>query len=200
MKGFPDEAGASNFGDLFMRSPLALLPLAACFVFATVDNADARAGKGFRGLFGSSTSSAKSSPSGSATSSPSPNRGAPYGSQAASAYRDRDQRFPIYGSVGYRPQSANQSSEYRSEPSSPQPAPARAVKAPAPAPAPVAAALVPSTPPVAAAKAPASENRPVVERKNYRDPNPADVCPPPAYVFDNLNGCRAKGAQVSNLR
>jgi len=172
-----------------MRSRFMLLPLAACLVFAAVDEADARAGKGFKSLFGGSSSSGKASPSSSATNSPSPNRGGENGSRAASS-------FPVYGMVGgYRAHSAYQSKDSRSEPSSPAAAAAPIVAAPAP----VVAGLTPAAPP-AAAKPPAAEARPRAATKNYRDPNSADVCPPPAYVFDELNGCRPKGTRVSNLR
>lgn len=175
-----------------MRSRFILLPLAACLVFATVDTADARAGKGFRSLFGSSGSSDKAGPSTSTTSRQSSTRGAESRSQAASS-RGGVPGFPVYGTVGYRPPSQYDRNYYRTEPSSP------AAAATAAAPARVVAAPSPAAPP-ATAKPAAAEPRPQVETKKYRDPNSSDVCPPPAYVFDALNGCRAKGTQVSNLR
>jgi hypothetical protein len=177
-----------------MRSRFILLPLAACLVFATVDNADARAGKGVRSLFGSSGSSDKAGPSSSTTSSQKSNRGAESRSQAAPSSRGGNQRFPVYGTVGYRPPTQYDRNYYRTEPSSP----AAAATAAAPAPAAVVAAPAPAAPP-ATAKPAAAETPPRVETK-YRDPNSSDVCPPPAYVFDALNGCRAKGKQVSTLR
>jgi hypothetical protein len=178
-----------------MRSRFALLPLAACFVFASVDNADARGGKGFRSLLGSSSSSDKAASSPSATSSRNPDRGGENGSQAASSNRGGDQRFAVYGTVGYRPPAQYDRNYYRTEPSST----AAAATVAAPASAAVVAALAPAASP-AAAKPSAAETRPRVDTKKYRDPNSSDVCPPPAYVFDDMNGCRPKGSQVSNLR
>jgi hypothetical protein len=177
-----------------MRSRFILLPLAACFVYATVDNAEARGGRGFRSLSGSSSNSSdKGGSSPSATTSQNPNRGGENGSRAASSYRGGGQRFPVYGTVGYRPPSQVDRNYYRTEPS-----PSAATVA-APAAAAVVAALAPAASP-AAAKPPAEETRPRIETKKYRDPNSSDVCPPPAYVFDDLNGCRPRAVQVSTLR
>ena len=187
-----------------MRSRFILLTLAACFVFASVENADARGGKGFRSLFRGSSSSAKA-PSTSAASNQYGTRGGENASQAAASYRGAaDQRPQVHGIVNYLPPSGNQSDYYNTGPFKPAsaapsapaaiaaaPAPTASVAAPVPAP--VVAAPAPAVPAVAAK--PAATEIPVrVASKKYRDPNSSDACPPP-FVFDDLNGCRAKGAR-----
>lgn len=190
-----------------MRSHFILLPLAAFVVFAPVGDADARAGKGFRSLFGSSNSSSdKGASSAGDKASYNPSRGGEDRTGSTSSYRggeDRsrstsssyrggDYRFQLSGSPKYRPQPASSS-----------PPPTRVVAAPATAALPVIASLAPAAAPVAAAaaaKTVGEEARVRADSKKYRDPNAVDVCPPPAFVFDELNGCRPKGAQISNLR
>ena len=179
-----------------MHSRFILLPLAACLVFASIDDADARGGKGFRSSSGSSSSSSKN-PSTGAASSQSATRGGENTSQATSSSRGAGggQSPQVYGAVSYRPSSGNQTDYYRTGPFAPASAApaAPAATAAAPAPAPVIASPAPASPP--AATKPAAAETPVrVASKTYRDPNSSDVCPPP-YVFDALNGCRAKGAR-----
>ena len=77
-----------------MRSHFILLPLAAFLVFAPVDDADARAGKGFRSLFGSNSSSDKGAASAGDKASHNPNRGADDRSGSTSSYRAR-RRLPV---------------------------------------------------------------------------------------------------------
>ena len=182
-----------------MRSRFILLSLAACFVFASVDNADARAGKGFR----YSSSSSGKTDSTSAASSQSTSRSGDSASQAMSSFRGAsNQRPQTDGAVGYRPASANQSNYYLTGPFKPAsaapPAPATAASAPTPSvagpvPAPVVASPTP-TAPTGMATPTAAETLVRVATKKYSDPNSSDACPPP-YVFDSMNGCRSKGAR-----
>lgn len=185
-----------------MRSRFILFPLAACFVFASVGNADARGGKAFRSLSGSSSSSGKTLSTSAANTQPA-TRGGESASQANSSYRGAENQRPqVSGTVGYRTAPTNQSDYYNTGPFKPAAAapsaPATAASAPTPsiagpAPAPVVASSAPTSP-TGTAKPAAAETLVRVASKKYSDPNASDACPPP-YVFDAVNGCRSKGVR-----
>jgi hypothetical protein len=172
-----------------------LLALAALFVFATDDDAEARGGKGFSS--GSHSSSNKGGPSSSDKVGHNPDRSAQDRSQpASSSYRGGDYRFHFSGSRDYRSQPSYPSGDYRSQQSS---LARGSVTAAVPVFAPPALAAAPVvTAPVVAAPAPAAkavdaEPRVRVEGKKHHDPGAVEWCPASAYVFDDLRGCRQKG-------
>ena len=184
-----------------MRS-FVLLPLAAVLVFAATDPAEARGGGGARKMFGSTGSKDK------ASSQSSADKGSTPGSADKTSSRS-SARTDAAGNREYRPQPSwglqlsYRGRDYRSQPAyssaSYYPYPTKASLPTAATAKPVSVGTVPAAAPVDYKQEEARKAQARTETK-YRDPGAVELCSGAGYVFDSLNGCQPKGAQIASRR
>jgi hypothetical protein len=174
-----------------MRSRFMMLPVTALLIFAAAGDADAKGGKGFRGLWGGKASSDTASPNSSEkTAGLNPNRASEdRASYAVSPYRGGSHRVQLSAGGGYPTQPLSPSGYSRPRPTSPT-STSMMVGVPVfapPASAATATAAPVSNEPAPAAKAAGSEGRVAAAGKKSHDIN---FCGN-GFRYTHANGCEA---------